>query len=46
MHKILLALVASMTLAACAVQPANHADLPSTVQSIAPANWSVDAPPR
>ena len=44
MHKILLALAASMTLAACAVQPASHADLPSTVQSIAPANWSVDAP--
>src|SRR6201747_3067358 len=44
MYKILLALAASMTLAACAVQPASHADLPSTVQSIAPANWSVDAP--
>jgi len=26
------------------VQPASHADLPSTVQSIAPPNWSVDAP--
>ncbi|WP_197500360.1 TolC family protein, partial [Caballeronia udeis] len=44
MHKILLALAASMTLAACAVQPASHADLPSTIQSIAPANWSADAP--
>ena len=44
MHKILLALAASMTLAACAVQPASHADLPSTVHSIAPANWSADAP--
>ena len=44
MQKILLALAASMALAACAVQPATHADLPSTVQSIAPANWSVDAP--
>jgi len=43
MHKILLALAASMTLAACAVQPASHADLTSTVQSIAPANWSADA---
>jgi len=44
MHKILLALAASMTLAACAVQPASHADLPSSVQSLASANWSVDAP--
>lgn len=44
MHKILLALAASMTLAACAVQPATHADLPTTVQSIAPANWSAEAP--
>jgi NodT family efflux transporter outer membrane factor (OMF) lipoprotein len=44
MYKILLALAASMTLAACAVQPASHADLPSTVQSIAPANWSAEAP--
>ncbi|QIE28357.1 Outer membrane protein OprM (plasmid) [Caballeronia sp. SBC1] len=44
MYKILLALAASTTLAACAVQPASHADLPSTVQSIAPANWSIDAP--
>ena len=44
MYKILLALAASMTLAACAVQPASHADLPSTVQSVAPANWSADAP--
>ena len=44
MYKLLLSLAASLTLAACAVQPASHADLPSTVQSIAPSDWSVDAP--
>jgi NodT family efflux transporter outer membrane factor (OMF) lipoprotein len=33
-----------LTLAACAVQPATHADLPQTVKTIAPAAWSVDAP--
>jgi len=44
MYKFLLSLAASLTLAACAVQPASHEDLPSTVQSIAPSDWSVDAP--
>jgi NodT family efflux transporter outer membrane factor (OMF) lipoprotein len=44
MYKLLVSLAASLTLAACAVQPASHADLPSTVQSIAPSGWSVDAP--
>jgi len=47
MHKKLVALFAlipSLLLAACAVQPAKHADLPSTVRTIAPENWSVDAP--
>ena len=44
MYKLLLSLAASLTRAACAVQPASHADLPSTVQSIAPSGWSVDAP--
>ncbi|WP_213779631.1 efflux transporter outer membrane subunit [Caballeronia sp. dw_276] len=39
-----LALISSLMLAACAVQPATHADLPSTVKTIAPENWSVDAP--
>jgi NodT family efflux transporter outer membrane factor (OMF) lipoprotein len=33
-----------LTLAACAVQPATHADLPRTVETTAPAAWSVDAP--
>ncbi|MGF6916984.1 efflux transporter outer membrane subunit [Paraburkholderia sp. 40] len=40
----LLASAAFLTLAACAVQPATHADLPHTVQTLAPAAWSVDAP--
>ncbi|MGV7244633.1 efflux transporter outer membrane subunit [Caballeronia sp. M23-90] len=47
MHKRLLALMAlipGLMLAACAVQPAQHADLPSTVKTVAPENWSVDAP--
>ncbi|HEY3599907.1 MAG TPA: TolC family protein, partial [Paraburkholderia sp.] len=39
-----LAVAAAMTLAACAVQPASHADLPQTVKTVAPAAWSVDAP--
>src|ERR1700739_3789191 len=40
----LLASAALLTLAACAVQPATHADLPHTVQTLAPTAWSVDAP--
>jgi NodT family efflux transporter outer membrane factor (OMF) lipoprotein len=39
-----LASAAWLTLAACAVQPATHADLPQTVKTVAPAAWSVDAP--
>ena len=31
-------------LAACAVQPETHADLPHVAQSVAPAAWSVDSP--
>jgi NodT family efflux transporter outer membrane factor (OMF) lipoprotein len=31
-------------LAACAVQPETHADLPQVAHSVAPAAWSVDAP--
>jgi NodT family efflux transporter outer membrane factor (OMF) lipoprotein len=44
MKKLLLAVVASLSLAACAVQPATHADLPATVKTVAPVNWSVEAP--
>ncbi|RKT22568.1 NodT family efflux transporter outer membrane factor (OMF) lipoprotein [Paraburkholderia sp. RAU2J] len=39
-----LASAAFLTLAACAVQPATHADLPQTVKTVAPTAWSVDAP--
>ncbi|MFC6308880.1 efflux transporter outer membrane subunit [Paraburkholderia dipogonis] len=39
-----LASAALLTLAACAVQPETHADLPQTVKSVAPAAWNVDAP--
>jgi len=39
-----LASAALSTLAACAVPPAEHADLPQTVRTVAPAAWNVDAP--
>ncbi|MFM0392259.1 efflux transporter outer membrane subunit [Paraburkholderia phytofirmans] len=39
-----LASAALLTLAACAVQPETHADLPQTVKTVAPAAWNVDAP--
>ncbi|MFL9966379.1 efflux transporter outer membrane subunit [Paraburkholderia sediminicola] len=39
-----LASAALLTLAACAVQPSTHADLPQTVKAVAPLAWSVDAP--
>ncbi|WP_176057619.1 efflux transporter outer membrane subunit [Paraburkholderia sp. BCC1876] len=39
-----LASAALLTLAACAVPPAEHADLPQTVKTVAPAAWNVDAP--
>jgi NodT family efflux transporter outer membrane factor (OMF) lipoprotein len=44
MKKHLLAILASFLLAACAVQPATHANLPDTVKTVAPANWNVEAP--
>ncbi|RZF30587.1 efflux transporter outer membrane subunit [Paraburkholderia sp. UYCP14C] len=47
MKRMAMKLVASaafLTLAACAVQPATHADLPHAVQTLAPTAWSVDAP--
>jgi len=40
----LLAVAAAMTLAACAVPPASHQDLPEVARTIAPDAWSVDAP--
>ncbi|MFC5431234.1 efflux transporter outer membrane subunit [Paraburkholderia denitrificans] len=36
--------VVTAVLAACAVQPAQHADLPATVHETAPAAWRIDAP--
>ncbi|MFC0400335.1 efflux transporter outer membrane subunit [Paraburkholderia rhizosphaerae] len=39
-----LAAAAVLTLAACAVQPASHNDLPETVKTVAPSAWSVDTP--
>ncbi|HEX7934096.1 MAG TPA: efflux transporter outer membrane subunit [Paraburkholderia sp.] len=39
-----LASAAFLTLAACAVQPATHANLPQTVKTLAPDAWNVDAP--
>jgi NodT family efflux transporter outer membrane factor (OMF) lipoprotein len=44
MKKLMLEIAACLSLAACAVHPATHADLPATVKTIAPADWSVDAP--
>jgi len=41
----LVARAAWLALAGCAMQPATHADLPQTVATIAPAAWSIDAPP-
>jgi NodT family efflux transporter outer membrane factor (OMF) lipoprotein len=39
-----LAAAAALALAACAVPPATHADLPQSVQTMAPAAWGVAAP--
>lgn len=44
MKKLLVEILALASLAACAVQPATHADLPDTVKTTAPANWLVDVP--
>jgi NodT family efflux transporter outer membrane factor (OMF) lipoprotein len=44
MKKPYLAILMTFALAACAVQPATHADLPDTVYTTAPDHWSVDAP--
>ena len=44
MKNIYFAILTIFALAACAVQPATHADLPDTVHTTAPADWSVDVP--
>lgn len=38
-------LLACLALAACAVPPASHGNLPDSVAQLAPATWSVTAPP-
>lgn len=42
--RLLVSTLAAAVLAACAVQPAGHADLSATVQATAPASWRIDAP--
>ncbi|WP_250474107.1 efflux transporter outer membrane subunit [Caballeronia sp. GAFFF1] len=44
MRKTYLGILMTFALAACAVQPATHADLPATVRTTAPADWSVNVP--
>ncbi|HVE10206.1 MAG TPA: efflux transporter outer membrane subunit [Paraburkholderia sp.] len=44
MLKQAFAVAAALTLAACAVPPAQHADLPQSVKTLAPDAWSVAAP--
>lgn len=41
----LFAFASSLALAACAVQPATHADLSQQVQQVAPREFTVDVPP-
>jgi NodT family efflux transporter outer membrane factor (OMF) lipoprotein len=42
--RTLMTSLASAVLAACAVQPATHADLPATVRATAPEAWRIDTP--
>ncbi|MEM5311335.1 efflux transporter outer membrane subunit [Paraburkholderia sp. JHI869] len=42
--RLVLSLLSAAVLAACAVQPAQHPDLPATVHETAPAAWRIDAP--
>jgi NodT family efflux transporter outer membrane factor (OMF) lipoprotein len=42
--RTLVASLVSAVLAACAVQPATHADLPATVHTTAPAAWRIETP--
>ncbi|WP_159833332.1 efflux transporter outer membrane subunit [Burkholderia sp. 8Y] len=44
MKNIYLAILMTFAVAACAVQPATHADLAATVRTTAPADWAVDVP--
>ncbi|MFP4899364.1 efflux transporter outer membrane subunit, partial [Paraburkholderia sp. BR14261] len=42
--RLVLSLLSAAVLAACAVQPAQHPDLPATVHETAPVAWRIDAP--
>lgn len=42
--RVMLSVLASAVLAACAIGPAQHAGLPATVQHTAPEAWRIDAP--
>jgi NodT family efflux transporter outer membrane factor (OMF) lipoprotein len=44
MKKLIIEIMACLSMAACAVQPATHQDLPDTVKTVAPVEWSVEAP--
>jgi NodT family efflux transporter outer membrane factor (OMF) lipoprotein len=44
MKKRFIEILASLSVVACAVQPATHANLPDTVNTVAPVSWSVDVP--
>ncbi|MFM0339507.1 efflux transporter outer membrane subunit [Paraburkholderia fungorum] len=44
MKKLLVAVAVSLLASACAVQPAQHADLPVSVDHVAPQGWSVAVP--
>lgn len=44
MKKTFIGILTTFALAACAVQPATHSDLPSTVKTVSPSTWSVQAP--
>lgn len=44
MEKLVIAVVASLFVSACAVRPAAHPDLPAAITNFAPSGWGVDVP--
>jgi NodT family efflux transporter outer membrane factor (OMF) lipoprotein len=44
MKKRLIAVAASLIVSACAIQPAQHPDLPTTVVKVSPQAWSIEVP--